>query len=77
MKLLRINIHGFKSFADKTVIDIKDGITGNCSSDFDSEFSMGKAELQCALRREKMVWVYFPERRKFRKLILIRPGNGR
>ncbi len=28
MKLLRINIHGFKSFADKTVIDIKDGITG-------------------------------------------------
>ncbi len=28
MKLLRINIHGFKSFADKTTIDIKDGITG-------------------------------------------------
>lgn len=28
MKLLRINIHGFKSFADKITIDIKDGITG-------------------------------------------------
>ena len=28
MKLLRIDIHGFKSFADKVTIDIKDGITG-------------------------------------------------
>ncbi len=28
MKLLRISIHGFKSFADKVTIDIKDGITG-------------------------------------------------
>lgn len=28
MKLLRISIHGFKSFADKVNIDIKDGITG-------------------------------------------------
>jgi chromosome segregation protein len=28
MKLLRISIHGFKSFADKISIDIKDGITG-------------------------------------------------
>ena len=28
MKLLRISIHGFKSFADKTEIDIKSGITG-------------------------------------------------
>ena len=28
MKLLRINIHGFKSFADKVSIEIKDGITG-------------------------------------------------
>ncbi len=28
MKLLRINIHGFKSFADKITLDIKDGITG-------------------------------------------------
>lgn len=27
MKLLRISIHGFKSFADKVTIDIKDGIT--------------------------------------------------
>ena len=28
MKLIRIDIHGFKSFADKITIDIKDGITG-------------------------------------------------
>ncbi len=28
MKLLRISIHGFKSFADKVTIDIKEGITG-------------------------------------------------
>ncbi len=28
MKLLKISLHGFKSFADKTTIDIKDGITG-------------------------------------------------
>ena len=28
MKLLKISIHGFKSFADKVTIDIKDGITG-------------------------------------------------
>ncbi len=28
MNLLRISIHGFKSFADKTEIDIKSGITG-------------------------------------------------
>ena len=28
MKLTRICIHGFKSFADKVSIDIKDGITG-------------------------------------------------
>ena len=28
MRLLRISIHGFKSFADKVTIDIKDGITG-------------------------------------------------
>ena len=28
MKLLRISIHGFKSFADKVEIDIKEGITG-------------------------------------------------
>lgn len=28
MKLLRISIHGFKSFANKETIDIKDGITG-------------------------------------------------
>ena len=28
MKLLRISIHGFKSFADKVSIEIKDGITG-------------------------------------------------
>ena len=28
MKLIRISIHGFKSFADKIAIDIKDGITG-------------------------------------------------
>ena len=28
MKLTRINIHGFKSFADKITLDIKDGITG-------------------------------------------------
>lgn len=28
MKLIRISAHGFKSFADKITIDIKDGITG-------------------------------------------------
>src|SRR5574344_1900367 len=28
MKLIKISIHGFKSFADKVSIDIKDGITG-------------------------------------------------
>lgn len=28
MKLTRISIHGFKSFADKITLDIKDGITG-------------------------------------------------
>ncbi len=28
MKLIKISIHGFKSFADKVNIDIKDGITG-------------------------------------------------
>jgi chromosome segregation protein len=28
MKLLKISLHGFKSFADKVVIDINDGITG-------------------------------------------------
>ena len=28
MKLLKIAIHGFKSFADKVSIDINDGITG-------------------------------------------------
>lgn len=28
MKLIRISIHGFKSFADKITFDIKDGITG-------------------------------------------------
>ena len=28
MKLVKISIHGFKSFADKVTIDIKDGITG-------------------------------------------------
>ena len=28
MKLIKISIHGFKSFADKVTIDIKDGITG-------------------------------------------------
>ncbi len=28
MKLLKISLHGFKSFADKVTIDIKDGITG-------------------------------------------------
>ena len=27
MRLLRISIHGFKSFADKVTIEIKDGIT--------------------------------------------------
>src|SRR5574344_237388 len=28
MKLLRISIHGFKSFADKVTLEIKPGITG-------------------------------------------------
>ena len=28
MKLVRVSIHGFKSFADKITLDIKDGITG-------------------------------------------------
>ena len=28
MKLKRLEMYGFKSFADKTVIEFKDGITG-------------------------------------------------